>query len=1232
MVGTGSDIVVKFGADLTQLKAGMAEAKGEGEDLGSSLGSKLGSIGTMAAAGVGVAGVAIAAFAVKSAEDVDGAYKSIEKQTGATGTALNGLKGSFNTVFGNFPISSADAATAVSTVYDRLKDMQGGVPPTQAVVTSLTSAFEEFATVTGTSVATDTDQLMKTFAQFHEPASSMAASLNDITQASQYAHIPVSQLQSDMIKAGPTYAAAGVSVDDMTASIAQMDSSGVKSRTAISGLNTGMAALEKSGDTSKQAFSTLTQELDKYATTGVKTGEVSKLSGTALVQLTAAAKSGAFDFDTLTGKMYTNSGAMEKSYEDTRTFSQRLDIFKNKLELAFAPLGESIIGLLESFLAAITPLLPIITSLVTVFTSLPMPIQMIGMAFIGLVGGVGALQMVLKLFDMSITKLPADIAKVTSALKDMNLQSKVTNLVAPKVGGGGAAGEAAEGAEVAEGGGAAGEAEGVATGLGAAAGEGGILAGVLAPITALLGGMLAPIMGTVTGIAGAVTSGGSFLEIIGSIAMAFNPITIAIAAIGAGFMLLYATSNTFRTSIGALVSQFMSLLGWVMELVSDLTSLNFSKFSTDLVSGIKGGLDTVKNDIMGLPGMLVTAIGESVTTIGGIFDKIGGMLMGAFNSVKNIDWGGMVNGLLTAIDNVLTGLLNFDPTSMINNIINAIGAAFDSLFGGGGGSSTSPTGTKVSGGMSKGLSDGVSKAGPDILGKLGDVFVKLMELLPTIFIKVATALGEALAKVDLGQIGGKILTAMETAFVTFWSTVGAIVPKIGGWMLSAFVTFWSAVPGYLSQIGGWMLNAFKTVWGPVGNDLKNALMGALGGIGAALGGAFDSLKKIDWGGAILNLFKLLGSMGVALGTALLNAFKMVNWLQIFTLIFVTLVYFGQAILKALTGIDWGGALLKLWTALSTGFDKVLNILETRDWGGMALAIWNALIAKLTGIVNWFKGLDWGGYATTVWNALTGAIGGMVTWLQGLPWATWATDLWNALTGAIGGMVTWLKGLPWADWATGLWNDIVSALGGFGTWLLTAAEGFFTGLPGKITSAVSGFGDWLLTGAAGFFTGLPGGIKGQIGGLGDWLTTAAAGFFTGIPGAFQSALGQVHVTLDTTPPFLHISLGAEGALVPAKPGGSLYLLGEANEEELVVPRRRWGEDWSSLVASYGGSFASGGIVGSTNTPSGTVRTSQTSSSSQTINYNTYVSVDSENVTRKVLMSNLELERYHHMNGF
>jgi phage-related minor tail protein len=1270
----GSDIIVKIGADMSGLSSGFKQAESDAGGFESNLKSHaatLSSVGTGMTAAVTVPLVAIGAFAVKSAMTVDSAFSTMAKSTGLQGTQLTSLEGSWKSVYASVPVS-ADTLTSVIDKLNNSLHLQG------PAMTEAATSMVNYAKVTGTDAASDTDTFTKALsganmglAAIHAPLMTIPQLTDMMTVGFQKTGVSISDIAPAFDKGTAAMSAMGMTVPAQIALLDGMTQSGLKARQIVPILTAVGPAAKAAGESSSDFWNHMVTDAKEG---GKYTEAESTLLGKNATMFTAAGVAGKLSNDQLTASIANSTGATAKAAEAAQTLSEKFELLKQKATLAFAPIGEALIAMAMQLMNLFMPLLNVIGDLASKFGDIPAPLQDI-LLIVGLiVAGIGPLLMltskVLTTFD-SMKKTLGDLSNMVGPLVQKLTGITLPGQTAPKSSLPSIASSACpdpacfdkvlqktndEKAALGDVKGAASDITPAVEDTGDAVEDVGSHAGILGGIFDNLPGPLSSIAGMIPGIgsglgeagvaaegvaggvAGGAESGGLMAAAMGLIGPALVPVLAILAPIVAFFGVLYATSQTFRTSVGALVSQFMGLVGWVKELVGDLTSMNFGKLGSDLTSGFSSGFNIIKQDIMGFPAMMVTAIGESVTTIGGIADKVGGMLSNAFNSIKNIDWGGMVNGLLTAIDNVLTGLLNFDPTSMINNLINGIGAAFDSLFGGGGGSATSPTGTKVSGGMSKGLSAGVAKAGPDILGKLGDVFIKLLELVPTIFSKIAIALFTALSKVDWGQVFG----------------------KLGG-----------------------------------------ALAGAFGGI--------------NWGSVLGGVFKTLAASAVALGTALLNALKAVNWLQIFTLIFVTLKFFGQAIINAFKAIDWGSAFSKLGTALTTLGGNIVDGMKdigTKVWGwltqipgkfidglstigdkiwgwisGLALReiqgfatigdfIWNLIkdlpqkwINLLTTIGDFIWNLikdlpqKWINLLTTIgdfiWSKLSPLpmqfINGLETigskvwsWLQGVPGqfinglSGIGSSVWGWLSGIPGRLISGLSGIGssvWG-WLQGVPGQFISGLSGIGN----SIWGWISGLPARfinglstigtqigswIQSGISGFGAWLMTAAQGFIGGLPGAIQGAVSGLGAWLMTGAQGFFGGIPGAFEAALGQV--SFDTHIPGIGVVHLAEGGYFPGRPGGYYANIGEEGDE-LVLPRKYFGSVDPSVLAAFG--VSSVGPVSTptgVNLPVGSVNTSAaTSSQPQTVhNHKWYVSVDSENITRKIFKSIQDLEDYNHI---
>ena len=1251
--GGVADVIVKFGADLTGLSNGFKQAESDVSGFESNVkshSSTLSSAGTAMTAGVTAPLLAIGAFSVKAAMTVDSAFSTMAKSTGLQGSQLTALQNSWKTVYSNVPVA-ADTLTSVIDKLNNSLHLQG------TAMTEAATSMVNYAKVTGTDAAADTDTFTKALTganmgltAIHAPLLTIPQLTDMMTVGFQKTGVSIDQIAPAFDKGTAAMSKMGLSVPAQIALLDGMTQAGLKAKQITPILTSIGPAAQAAGESSSAFW----QHMVKDAQEGGKyTDAETKLLGKNADMFTAAGVAGKLSNTQLTDAITKSQGATEKSAEAMQTLSEKFELLKQKAILAFAPIGEALIGMATQLLTLFMPILTMVGNLAAKFGDLPGPLKDVLLVVGLVVAAIGPLLMisskVLTAFD-TMKKTLGDMANMVGPLVQKLTgisipgQSSAPASKLPSIASSACPDPAcfdkvlsktnAEEGALKDVKGAAGDITPVVEDTGTAVEDVGSKGGLLSGIFDKLPGPLSSIADMIPGIgsglgeagvaaegvaagAGAgAESGGLMAAAVGLLGPALTPVLAILAPIVAFFGVLYATSQTFRTSVGALVSQFMGLVGWVKELVGDLTSMNFGKLGGDLISGFASGFNIIKNDIMGFPGMMVASLGEAVTTIGGIADKIGGMLSGAFNSIKNIDWGGMVNGLLTAIDNVLTGLLNFDPTSMIDNLINAIGSAFDSLFGGGGGGGSGGTvGAKASTGLSGGLSKGMAKAGPDILGKLGDVFLKLLELVPTIFAKIAIALFNALSKVDWGAAFGKIA-------------------------------------------------------------------GAIGGL----------FGKIDWGGILGGMFKTLGASAVALGTALLNALKAVNWLQIFTTIFVTLKAFGQAIINAFKAIDWGSAFSKLGDALTKLGGNIVDGMKdigTKVWGWLT-SVPGKFIDGLKDIGNkiwgWISGLperEIQGFANIgnfIWTKLSPLpmqfINGLVsigsfiwTKLSPLPMQfingliSIGTFIWDKLSplpmqfinglASIGSKVWgWLQGVPgqfieglssigsriWG-WLSGVPGQFINGLSGIGG----SIWGWISGLPGRFISGLSGIGNSIwgwIQGVPGQFMSLLGSdIAGfdwgsHIAGLGTAIANAANSLAGALVSSAESAAGNVGGAIVSG---IEGAIGGVGSLASRAifghaaggiiNGPQLSLLGEGNEREAIFPEHLWNLIPQKAFAAIPGGYSTGAAM---TMPTGSAGSSATTSQPQTVhNHKWFISVDSENITRKVFKAVQDLEDYNHI---
>jgi hypothetical protein len=847
-------------------KAGMADASTEAGGLGSALSSA----GTLGAAGIGLATVAVIGFALKAGSTVEDAYSQMAKATGLQGTQLQALEGTWNQVYANVPASASTVATVVDKVNNAL-GLQG------QALTDATQNIIEYGIATKTDAASDTDAFTsgliganKGLAAMHEPLITTTQLSDMSTVAFQKTGKGIQDWGPAFDKATASMTAMGMSIPAQVAALSGFTQAGIPARQLTSILQGIAPAAQKAGESQ----TTFWNNLLKDAQTGNYSTDELKLLGKNVDNFTAAAKSGTITNQGFIDSLQNSAGATQKAGTANETFGESLTELKNKLTEAFAPLGTSILTILKNFITELTPVIDFIGLLAKGFAALPMPIQA-GMLAIGLIaGGVAAAGLALKMFNIDI----GNVIKSITSLKGAGLDDIATKLKGMVGLGGGSSGKAAGAASEMENAGASkkcpvdpacfdkltqnakgstseienmsnegskfdgliqdasgnvGELAGgtgdVAEGVEAAAGSGGIFSSIIGALPGPLAGILGGVGGIGEGIAGAgaAAGGGGLLGSVTGIAAAVPVVGWALLPVIGIFATLTATSGTFRSMLGGVLNTIESIVGWVGQLVGDLTSGNFSKFGDDLKSGLQGALDSLEHfDFGGWAAQMIVAIKESV-------GNIGSFILNGLSSLSNI---------ADTITNFLNGI---DWNSVIDGLVKAI----TGLFGGGGGGGGKSATTSVSTGMNKSLVDGATQAAPTVLTKLVGALGGLAVALALIFPKIAEALGLAilnyLVTLDWGSIANQLWTAIESALGQLGTWVWGLLQGIPGELWSGFTTALATLGtwiwGLLTPIPGELWTAVTTQnWGQIGQNI-------LSGIQAIVGDVLNAFTSIDWG-------------------------------------------------------------------------------------------------------------------------------------------------------------------------------------------------------------------------------------------------------------------------------------------------------------------------------------------------------------------------------------------------
>lgn len=231
-----SDFAGTLGSDLEKTLVPAADKAGKA--FSEKLSENLNKAGKGLTAGVTAPILAVGGAAIAAGMDIDGAFDNIRVQTGATGSALEGLKDDFRAVAGETAASFEEAGGVIATLNQRL-GLTG--KPLQELAKQLLNIKQ----ITGETA--DTDQVTKFFNAFGIGADKQAATLDKLFVISQKTGVGFNELIGQTLGQTAAFETLGFSAIDAAAFVGKLESSGANTGAVLAGLNKAIAA-SVSGD------------------------------------------------------------------------------------------------------------------------------------------------------------------------------------------------------------------------------------------------------------------------------------------------------------------------------------------------------------------------------------------------------------------------------------------------------------------------------------------------------------------------------------------------------------------------------------------------------------------------------------------------------------------------------------------------------------------------------------------------------------------------------------------------------------------------------------------------------------------------------------------------------------------------------------------------------------------------------------------------------------------------
>lgn len=350
---------------------------------------------------VAVGGAAMAAF-----NEVDSAYDTVIKKTGATGQAAQGLYDIVDNLATSIPTDFDTAANAVGEVNTRF-----GL--TGHALERLSGQFVKFAKLNDTDVSTSIDEVQKALSAYGLGAESAETLLNQLNATGQDTGVSVDTLTAGLIQNGTAFQEMGLNIYQSTALMGELEKSGANGETVMQGLRKALKSAAKDGKPLNEALTDLQDTIENGTDDMDGLTAAYELFGKSGDQIYGAVKNGSLDFRNLGDATGNAAGSINSTFKETLSPMDEWKTTLNELKLAGAEVG-SVIG--ELLAPMLQKAADVIRDLKQKWDELSPGTQQAIVAAAGVLAVVGPIVMLIGSLVTGIGGLIASVGAIATAL------------------------------------------------------------------------------------------------------------------------------------------------------------------------------------------------------------------------------------------------------------------------------------------------------------------------------------------------------------------------------------------------------------------------------------------------------------------------------------------------------------------------------------------------------------------------------------------------------------------------------------------------------------------------------------------------------------------------------------------------------------------------------------------------------------------------------------------------
>ena len=323
----------------------------------SSVNKKLGGLNDVAiisAASIAALGTAAINAGKKLYElgtEFDAAADAIRIGTGATGEALDDLLADFDAVYKSVPTSMEDASKAVADFNTRL-----GL--TGPALQDISKQAIQVSDMLGDDLNSVIESSSQAFQQWEISTEDMGGAMDYIFKVSQSTGLGFTNIMDSMQKFGPQLQEMGYSFENASALIGKLEKAGVNTDEVLSAMKKSVGALAKEGISASEGLDMYFTKIYQAESATEAATIASEIFGArAGSTMASAIRNGTLAVGDLTASLMESDETIAGAANDTYDFAEKMQLLKQKAQIALKPLANTIFDSLNKAMPSIEKLM-----------------------------------------------------------------------------------------------------------------------------------------------------------------------------------------------------------------------------------------------------------------------------------------------------------------------------------------------------------------------------------------------------------------------------------------------------------------------------------------------------------------------------------------------------------------------------------------------------------------------------------------------------------------------------------------------------------------------------------------------------------------------------------------------------------------------------------------------------------------------------------------------------------